>query len=122
AAWSYLVLPVTTVTLLLTADWTRYVRAGLRDGLDADFLRALRARGASERRILWAHAVPNALVPFFTVLGLSLPYLVGGELVVEMVFGWPGLGQLEYNAVREQDYDVALAALMVIAAATLFGS
>lgn len=121
-AGTHLVLPVSAVTLLLTAEWTRYVRAGLREALGADFLRALRARGATERRILWVHAVPNALVPFFTVVGLSLPYLVGGELVAEAVFGWPGLGQLEYNAIREQDHNVATAALLLIAAATVLGS
>ncbi len=114
-----LVLPVTAVTLLLSAEWTRYVRSGLRDILSADYLRAARARGLGEGRILWVHALPNALVPFLTVLGLSLPYL---ELVVEMVFGWPGLGQLEYNAIREQDHNVAMAALMLIASATLLGS
>jgi peptide/nickel transport system permease protein len=122
AAWSYLVLPVAAVTMILTAEWTRYVRAGLREVLGADFLQALRARGASERRILWLHAVPNALVPFFTIIGLSLPYLVGGELVAETVLAWPGLGQLEYNAVRDQDYNVAMAALLLIAIATLLGS
>src|SRR5262249_55945091 len=95
-AWVYLVLPVLIGAAQLTAEWTRYVRSGLRDVLDADYLRAARARGLSEGRILWVHALPNAVVPFLTVLGLSLPYLVGGELVVEMVFGWPGLGQLEY--------------------------
>lgn len=120
--WSFLVLPVLAITLVLTSEWTRYVRAGLRDVLHADYLRAARARGLSERRILWVHALPNALAPFLTMLGLSLPYLVGGELVVEMVFGWPGLGQLEYNAIREQDHNVAMAALLLIAAATLAGS
>src|SRR5262249_44072843 len=121
-AWVYLVLPVLVVAAQLTAEWTRYVRSGLRDVLDADYLRAARARGLSEGRILWVYALPNALVPFLTVLGLSLPYLVGGELVVEMVFGWPGLGQLEYHAVREADYHVAMAALLLIAAVTLLGS
>jgi peptide/nickel transport system permease protein len=119
---SYLVLPVLVVTIQLTADWTRYVRAGLRDVLHADYLRAARARGLSERRVLWRHALPNAVVPFLTVLGLSLPYLVGGELVVEMVFGWPGLGQLEYDAVRTGDYNMAMATLLLIAAVTLLGS
>jgi peptide/nickel transport system permease protein len=121
-AAAYLVLPVLIVSAQLTAEWTRYVRSGLRDVLDAPYLRAARARGLSERRILWVHALPNALVPFLTVLGLSLPYLVGGELVVEMVFGWPGLGQLEYNAIRENDYAVAMATLLLIAAVTLVGS
>jgi peptide/nickel transport system permease protein len=125
AGWeqvSYLVLPVLTVTVLLVAEWTRYVRAGLIEVLQADYLRAARARGLGEGRILWVHALPNALVPFLTVLGLSLPYLVGGELVVEMVFGWPGLGQLEYNAIREADHHVAMATLLLIAAVTLLGS
>lgn len=117
-----LVLPVMATALPLAAEWARYVRAGLRDVLGADFLQAARARGASEARVLWVHALPNALVPFLTAVGLSLPYLVGGELVVETVFGWPGLGRLEYDAVREQDYNVAMAALLLIAAATLAGS
>jgi peptide/nickel transport system permease protein len=121
-AAAYLVLPVLIVAAQLTAEWTRYVRSGLRDVLEAPYLRAARARGLSERRVLWVHALPNALVPFLTVLGLSLPYLVGGELVVEMVFGWPGLGQLEYNAIRENDYAVAMATLLLIAAVTLLGS
>jgi peptide/nickel transport system permease protein len=121
-AASYLVLPVLVTAAQLTAEWTRYVHTGLRDVLEADFLRALRARGLSERRILWVHALPNGLVPFLTVLGLSLPYLVGGELVVEMVFGWPGLGQLEYTAIRTGDNQVAMAALLLIATVTLLGS
>jgi peptide/nickel transport system permease protein len=119
---SYLVLPVLTVAAQLVAEWTRYVRSGLREVLGADYLRAARARGLSEGRILWIHAMPVALVPFLTILGLSLPYLVGGELVVEMVFGWPGLGQLEYNAIREQDHQVAMATLLLIAAVTVLGS
>jgi peptide/nickel transport system permease protein len=121
-AASYLVLPILIVTAQLTAEWTRYVRSGMCDILDQDYLRAARARGLSERRILWVHALPNGIGPFLTVLGLSLPYLVGGELVVEMVFGWPGLGQLEYNAIREGDHYVAMAALLLIAAVTLLGS
>jgi peptide/nickel transport system permease protein len=118
----YLVLPVVTVAAQFIAEWTRYVRTGLRDVLQTNLPRSLRARGLSEGRILWVHALPNGLVPFWTVLGLSLPYLVGGELVVEMVFGWPGLGQLEYNAIREADYAVAMATLLVIAVVTLLGS
>lgn len=117
-----LVLPVLVVAGQLVAEWARYVRSGLRDVLGAGYLDGARARGAGKGRVLWVHALPNALVPFVTVVGLSLPYLVGGELVVEMVFGWPGLGQLEYNAVREQDHNVAMAALMLIAAVTLLGS
>jgi len=119
---TYLVLPVLTVAFQLAAEWTRYVRSGLRDVLGMGYLRAARARGLSEGRILWRHALPNALVPFLTVLGLSLPYLVGGELVVEMVFGWPGLGQLEYDAIRKQDYNLAMATLLLIAVVTLLGS
>lgn len=121
-AWRSLVLPILAVAIPLSAEWTRYVRAGMRDVLAMDFLQAVRARGASEARVLWLHALPNAMVPFLTMLGLSLPYLVGGELVVEAVFGWPGIGQLEYNAIRDQDHNVAMAALLLIAACTLLGS
>jgi peptide/nickel transport system permease protein len=118
----YLVLPVLVVTAQLVAEWARYLRTGLREVLGAEYLRAARARGLGPARVLWVHALPNALVPFLTVLGLSLPYLVGGVLVVEAVFAWPGLGQLEYNAIRQQDHNVALAALLLIAAVTLLGS
>jgi peptide/nickel transport system permease protein len=118
----YLVLPILVITALLSAEWIRYVRSGLRDVLDTPYIRAARARGIGEGRILCAHALPNAIVPFLTVVGLTLPYLVGGELVVETVFAWPGIGQLEYNAIREQDHNVAMAALLVIAAVALAGS
>jgi peptide/nickel transport system permease protein len=119
---SQLVLPVAIVAVQLAAEWTRYVRSGVCDLLGADYLRAARARGIGEARLLWVHTLPAALVPFLTVLGLSLPYVVGGELVVEMVFGWPGLGQLEYHAIREQDHQVAMATLLMIATVTLAGS
>jgi len=116
-----LVLPVVALAVPLVAEWTRYVRAGLQDVLGAEYLVAARARGVGDKSLLWRHALPNALVPFFSVLGQSLPLAVGGELVVETVFAWPGLGQLEYSAVRDQDYNVAMPALMLIAAATLAG-
>lgn len=117
-----LVLPVLALAIPVTADWARYVRAGMLDVRHAEYLLAARARGASQARVLWRHMLPSALTPFFTVLGLSLPYVVGGELVVETVFGWPGLGLLEYSAIRDQDYNVAMSALLLIAAITLLGS
>jgi peptide/nickel transport system permease protein len=118
----HLLLPILLVAIFLVAEWARYVRAGMREVLDADFIRAARARGLRRARVLWLHALPNAIMPFLTVVSLSIPYLVGGELMVEAVFGWPGIGQLEYNAIRAQDANLAMAALLVIATAALLAS
>ncbi len=85
-------------------------------------MRTARAKGLTRRRIVWLHALRNAATPLVQILGLSLPFLLSGALVVEVVFSWPGVGRLAYNAVRAGDYPVVLATTAVSGALVVAGS
>src|SRR5439155_16092587 len=115
----HLVLPVGTLTLASVGGYTRYVRAAMREALAADHLRTARAKGAGEARIVLRHALRSALVPVTTILALSFGGLVSGALVTETMFGYPGMGKLIFDAVMGNDYNLALAALLLAAAVTM---
>jgi peptide/nickel transport system permease protein len=83
---------------------------------------AARARGIPERRLLWVHALRPALLPVVTLLGLSLPILVSGSVVIETIFSWPGMGQVAYNAARARDIPLILGATLIGAAAVILGN
>ena len=110
-----LVLPALTLGLALAALLTRMVRATVRDALEEEFVRAARARGLSEQRVLWRHALGNAALPLLTTVGLQCGGLLGGAVIAEMVFGWPGLGQLLIEAIQQRDYPVAQACVLLVA-------
>jgi peptide/nickel transport system permease protein len=78
--------------------------------LSEDYIRTARAMGLTERRVIWIHALRNAATPLVQLLGLSLPFLLSGSLVIEVVFSWPGLGRLTYDSILARDYPVVLAA------------
>ncbi|HTZ34958.1 MAG TPA: ABC transporter permease [Stellaceae bacterium] len=118
----HLVLPVTTLTLVSLGGYTRYVRAALRDALGEDHIRTARAKGASEARVLWHHALRSALVPIATILALSFGSLVSGALVTETMFAYPGMGKLIFDAVMGNDYNLALAALLLATAVTMLAN
>ncbi len=118
----HLGLPVLTLTLTSVGGYTRYVRAAMRDALAQDHIRTARAKGASEGRVVWHHALRSALVPVVTVLALSFGSLVSGALVTETMFAYPGMGKLIFDAVMGNDYNLALAALMLATATTLAGN
>ena len=90
--------------------------------LEADFIRAARARGLSERSVVYGHALKNALLPVVTLLGLSVPGLLGGSVVLESIFSLPGMGHLFYNAVFSRDYPVIMGILALGAVLTLLGN
>ena len=100
----------------------RFVRAGLVQALGVGFVRAARARGASRTRLLLVHALPAAAGPVITLAGLQLPVLVSGALVVEVVFGWPGMGRVTYDAVMSQDLPVVLAAVFLATILVIAGN
>lgn len=114
-----LVLPALTLGLALAALLTRMVRATVRDTLAEEFVRAARARGLPERRVLWRHALGNAALPLLTTVGQQCGALLGGAVITEMVFGWPGLGQLLIEAIQQRDYPVAQGCVLVVALAHL---
>jgi peptide/nickel transport system permease protein len=118
----HLVLPAAVLGVGSAAALARFVRAGLIETLDLDFVRAARARGVSERDVLWRHALRSSLIPVINQVGLSLPVLVSGSLVVEVVFAWPGMGRLTYDALRAYDLPVVLAATMLSTVLVLIGS
>jgi len=118
----HLALPVATLALGSFMGTARYLRAALDDVLAQDYILAARARGLSERRVLLGHALRNAQLPLITLLGLSLPFLLGGAFVVEVVFGWPGMGRVTLEAIWARDYPVIMATTLLAAVAVVAGS
>jgi peptide/nickel transport system permease protein len=100
----YLTLPCFTLGLLLSGIFERIVRVNLKQTLNSDYVEAARARGISENRILFAHAFKNALIPVITVMGLTFAALLGGAVLTEVTFSWPGLGNRLYEAISQRDY------------------
>ena len=118
----HLVLPVATLALGGVAAISRHLRSSLLEALSSPFICSARARGLSEWRVLGRHALRNALLPMVTLLGLSLPVLLSGAVVVEVIFSWPGLGQVAYSAIRSRDFPLVQATTLMTAALVLFGS
>jgi peptide/nickel transport system permease protein len=118
----HLILPAVTLSVVSLAVTMRYQRTALLEVLRLDYVRAARARGLTERRVIWRHAWRTALFPVVTLLGLWLPVLVSGAVFVEHVFNWPGLGSLAAAAIGARDYPVLLATAMLAAAAVLAGN
>jgi peptide/nickel transport system permease protein len=117
----HLVLPATTLALLGIASIARYQRAALIDVLPQDFVRTARAKGVSERWVVYRHALRNALVPTIVLAGLSLPTLLGGAVFVEQVFSWQGMGWVTANAFAARDYQVVVGATLVGAVLVVIG-
>ncbi|HVM21484.1 MAG TPA: ABC transporter permease [Egibacteraceae bacterium] len=112
---SHLVMPAVTVGLVSGSILTRFVRSAVLESLGEDYTRTARAKGLRERVIVFRHVLRNALVPIITVTGLQLAYLLGGVIIVEVIFAWPGLGQLALLAVQNRDYPVLQGAVLLIA-------
>ena len=118
----HLVLPAITLALVQTAEIARYQRGALVDALGSEFVRAARARGLSAWAVLVRHALRSALAPLVTLAGMSVPALLAGSVLVESVFGWPGMGRLTYDAIVTRDYNLILAAGLVSGALVALGS
>jgi peptide/nickel transport system permease protein len=117
-----LVLPVAAYSFVLYALWSRYMRSSVMDNLVQDYVRTARAKGASERRVLWVHIFRNSLISIVTLLGLSLPTLVAGAIFIEVVFNYPGMGLAFYSAALNVDYQVLLGFTLVATLATVVGN
>ena len=121
-ALRHLALPVTTLALVGAAGTARFVRGAMVDALRQPFVRAARAKGLGEGRVLLRHALRNALVPVLTLLGLQLPALFSGVVFVETIFGWPGMGRVTVQAVLARDYPVVMASTAVFAVLVVAGN
>ncbi len=117
-----LVLPVFTLAALTIASFSRYMRSSMMETLTEDYVRTARAKGAGPRRVLYIHALRNAVIPIITLLGLSIPAIVGGALVTEALFNYPGMGLLAYQAITNTDIPLLLGTTFFATLATIFGS
>jgi len=116
------VLPVFSLAALTIAAFSRYMRSSVLDTLTEDYVRTARAKGASPRRVLYGHALRNALLPILTLIGLSLPAIVGGALITEDVFNYPGMGLLTVQSAANDDIPLILGTTLVATVATVLGS
>jgi len=101
----------------MSAILARMVRSAVLDTLSEDYIRTARAKGLSMASVVWRHALPNALLPVITLLGLQLGALLGGTVITETVFSWPGIGQLVVEAIQRRDYPVVQATVLFISIA-----
>lgn len=113
------VLPVFCLTWPTLIVATRQVRSAMQDALSQDYVQAARARGIPEGRVIWRHALRNSLLPVVTMLGLHLPHLVGGSVVIERIFGIPGMGLLAFEAIGTRDYPTVMGVTTVMALVTM---
>jgi len=117
-----LVLPVLTLSAITIASFSRYMRSSMMDALTEDYIRTARAKGASPRRVLFLHALRNAMIPIITLLGLSIPTIFGGAVITETVYNYPGMGLLAFNAATQTDVPLLLGTTFVATVATVVGS
>ncbi len=118
----HLFLPALVMGLGTAGGTARFLRASLIEVMSQDYIRAARAKGLSERRVVWVHGLRNAAVPMIQVFAIQLPLLLSGALIVEVVFSWPGLGQLTFLAINTRDYPLILGAVALSATLVILGN
>jgi len=117
----HITLPVVTLTYGSLASLSRYMRSGMLDTLRQDYVRTARAKGLAESRVLYVHALRNGIIPIVTLFGLTLPYLIGGSVIVEQIFGIRGMGYVALEAIRLPDYPLVITIVAFTAVVTMFG-
>jgi peptide/nickel transport system permease protein len=115
----HMVLPVLALVIITTANYSRFVRSSILEVLGMDYVRTARAKGLTERAVLFKHALRNAALPFVTIIGLDIPALLGGALVTESVFAWPGMGRLFWEYAQRGDFPVVNGVLLIISTAVV---
>ncbi|MGH7458378.1 MAG: ABC transporter permease [Longimicrobiaceae bacterium] len=118
----HLLLPATALGIGAAAGVARYMRGSMLEVIHQDYIRTARAKGLSERRVIFKHALRNALIPIVTLLGLYLPFLLAGSVLIETIFAWPGMGRLIVDAIFQRDYPLVMATSFVIAAMVVAGN
>ena len=116
----HLALPLLMLTLFSAARYTRFMRSSMLEVIHQDYVRTARAKGLSERLVLYRHALKNAAIPLVTIIALDLPQLFGGALYTETIFSWPGMGRLFLRSAERADYAVLMAIIMLNAMLILF--
>jgi peptide/nickel transport system permease protein len=115
------ILPIVCQTYVSLAWYSRFIKANMEEVMRQDYIRTARAKGAGGWRVLVHHAFRNTLIPLVTLLGLSLPALIGGSVIVEQIFTWPGMGRLFFESIRERDYPTIMGLTLMFSVLTLLG-
>ena len=118
----HLVLPVFVLGIASAVATSRYMRGSMLEVIQQDYIRTARAKGLPERSVIGKHAMKNAFLPIITLLGLSLPFLLGGAVIVESIFAWPGMGKLTVDAIFTRDYPLIIACTMVAGVMVIIGN
>ena len=117
--WTHVIMPAAAIAINLMALLTRLVRTAVIEVLSEDYVRTARAKGLRELLVVAGHAVPNALIPLVTVVGLQFGYILGGAVVIETIFTWPGVGLFTIQAILNRDYPVVQASVFILATAVV---
>lgn len=115
----HMILPVTTLTVISTAGYSRFVRSSVLEVLSQDYVRTARAKGLRSMVVVLRHALPNAILPFITIIGLDIPFLLAGAVVTERIFAWPGMGRLFLDHTERADFPMLMGILMLISVAVV---
>lgn len=115
----HMILPVTTLAVISIAAYSRYVRSSMLEVLSQDYIRTARAKGLVQREVIMRHALKNASLPFVTLIGLDIPFLLAGAVVTESIFAWPGMGRLFVDHTERADFPVLMGILMMISTAVV---
>lgn len=118
----HMMLPVIVLALLQMASFMRYARSSVLEVIRQDYIRTARAKGLSERLVIYRHALRNALIPIITLLSTSLGYILSGAILTETVFSWPGMGTLIYQSILNRDYPLVIASAMLLAICVLLAN
>ena len=117
-----MVFPAVSLAAYYSASWTRYLSSAFLDVLHSDYIRVARAKGLPERKVLYKHALRNAVIPLVTIIGQNIPYMLAGAVIVESVFSLPGVGRLFSDAIQSRDYPVVQGAVLLVTGAVVLSS
>jgi len=118
----HLILPATSLGLAWVSWYSRYLRSSMLDIIHEDYIRTARAKGLSEKVVIYVHALKNAALPLVTIIAMDLPFLFSGALYTEQIFSWPGMGRLFFRAAERRDYPVLMAVIMISAVLIILSS
>lgn len=118
----HLLLPVAALAMIQIGGWSAFIRSSMLETLRMDYVRTADSKGLSRRTVLYVHALKNAFLPLVTIVGLALPGLLGGALIIETIFAWPGMGRLTYEAVGRRDYTMIMATTLMFSVLTMISN
>ncbi len=118
----HLIMPAIVLSFQQIGSWIRYTRSSMLEVLQEDYIRTAKAKGLRRRSVIYVHGLRNALIPVVTVIGMSIPTLVGGAVITEQVFGWPGVGSLMVLSITSRDYPVIMGITVLVAITVLVGN